>query len=169
MSKKRTGFYPGTFDPITLGHVDIIQRATKTVDHLVIGVAINRDKGPMFTLDERVEMVRDELSDVAGGLNGCTIDVQPFDNLLMHCAEQHSASVIVRGLRAVSDFEYEFQMVGMNLRLNSEIETVFLMANDKYQFIASRLVKEIARLDGDVSSFVSPRVTKCLYERVGRD
>ena len=168
MSKKRTGFYPGTFDPITLGHVDIIQRATKTVDHLVIGVAINRDKGPMFTLDERVEMVRDELSDVAGGLNGCTIDVQPFDNLLMHCAEQHSASVIVRGLRAVSDFEYEFQMVGMNRRLNSEIETVFLMANDKYQFIASRLVKEIARLDGDVSAFVSPSVVARLYERVGR-
>jgi pantetheine-phosphate adenylyltransferase len=113
-------------------------------------------------------MVRDELSDVAGGLNGCTIDVQPFDNLLMHCAEQHSASVIVRGLRAVSDFEYEFQMVGMNRRLNSEIETVFLMANDKYQFIASRLVKEIARLDGDVSAFVSPSVMARLYERVGR-
>lgn len=168
MSKQRTGFYPGTFDPITLGHVDIIQRATKIVDHLVIGVAINRDKGPMFDLDERVKMVREELADVEGGLNGCTIDVQPFDNLLMHCAEQHNACVIIRGLRAVSDFEYEFQMVGMNRRLNAEIETVFLMANDKYQFIASRLVKEIARLDGDVSAFVAPAVMKALYERVGR-
>jgi len=169
LSKQRIGFYPGTFDPITLGHSDIIQRATKLVDRLVIGVAINRDKGPMFTLDERVQMVQDELDAIEGKLHDCEIAVRPFDNLLMHCAQEHDAGIIIRGLRAVSDFEYEFQMVGMNLRLNSEIETVFLMANDKYQFIASRLVKEIARLDGDVSSFVSPRGTKCLYERVGRD
>ncbi len=168
MSKERIGFYPGTFDPITLGHTDIIQRATKLVDKLVIGVAINRDKGPMFTLDERVEMVQDELDAVEGQLNNCQIEVRPFDNLLMHCAQEHGAGIIIRGLRAVSDFEYEFQMVGMNLRLNSEIETVFLMANDKYQFIASRLVKEIARLDGDVSAFVSARVANRLYERVGR-
>ncbi|MDP6690139.1 MAG: pantetheine-phosphate adenylyltransferase [Alphaproteobacteria bacterium] len=168
MSKERIGFYPGTFDPITLGHSDIIQRATKLVDKLVIGVAINRDKGPMFTLDERVEMVQDELDAIEGQLNDCEIEVRPFDNLLMHCAQEHGAGIIIRGLRAVSDFEYEFQMVGMNLRLNSEIETVFLMANDKYQFIASRLVKEIARLDGDVTAFVSPRVANRLYERVGR-
>jgi len=168
LSKERIGLYPGTFDPITLGHIDVIQRATKLVDRLVIGVAINRDKGPMFTLDERVEMVSEELEAIKGKLHDCKIEVHPFDNLLMHCAEQHKAGIIVRGLRAVSDFEYEFQMVGMNLRLNSEIETVFLMANDKYQFIASRLVKEIARLDGDISAFVSPRVVKRLYERVGR-
>jgi pantetheine-phosphate adenylyltransferase len=168
LSKERIGFYPGTFDPITLGHSDIIQRATKLVDKLVIGVAINRDKGPMFTLDERVEMVQDELDAIEGQLNDCEIEVRPFDNLLMHCAQEHGAGIIIRGLRAVSDFEYEFQMVGMNLRLNSEIETVFLMANDKYQFIASRLVKEIARLDGDVTAFVSPRVANRLYERVGR-
>ena len=168
MSKQRIGFYPGTFDPITLGHSDIIQRATRLVDKLVIGVAINRDKGPMFNLDERVEMVQDELDSFPGQLNDCEIELRPFDNLLMHCAQEHGAGIIIRGLRAVSDFEYEFQMVGMNLRLNSEIETVFLMANDKYQFIASRLVKEIARLDGDVSAFVSPRVTERLYERVGR-
>ena len=168
MSKQRIGFYPGTFDPITLGHSDIIQRATRLVDKLVIGVAINRDKGPMFNLDERVQMVQDELGTFAGQLNDCEIELRPFDNLLMHCAQEHGAGIIIRGLRAVSDFEYEFQMVGMNLRLNSEIETVFLMANDKYQFIASRLVKEIARLDGDVSAFVSPRVTERLYKRVGR-
>ncbi len=168
MFKERIGLYPGTFDPITLGHGDIIQRATKMVDRLVIAVAINRDKGPRFTLDERVEMVSEELEAIEGQLNDCKIEVHPFDNLLMHCAEQHGAGIIIRGLRAVSDFEFEFQMVGMNLRLNSEIETVFLMANDKYQFIASRLVKEIARLDGDVSGFVSPRVVQRLYERVGR-
>jgi len=168
LSKQRIGLYPGTFDPITLGHSDIIQRATKMVDRLVIAVAINRDKGPMFTLDERVEMVRDELDAIQDRLNDCKIEVHPFDNLLMHCAEEHKAGIIIRGLRAVSDFDYEFQMVGMNLRLNTEIETVFLMANDKYQFIASRLVKEIARLNGDISSFVSPRVLKRLYERVGR-
>ncbi len=168
MSKQRIGFYPGTFDPITLGHSDIIQRATRLVDKLVIGVAINRDKGPMFNLDERVQMVQDELDSFPGQLNDCEIELRPFDNLLMHCAQEHGAGIIIRGLRAVSDFEYEFQMVGMNLRLNSEIETVFLMANDKYQFIASRLVKEITRLDGDVSAFVSPRVTERLYKRVGR-
>ncbi len=168
MSKQRIGFYPGTFDPITLGHSDIIQRATRLVDKLVIGVAINRDKGPMFNLDERVEMVQDELDSFPGQLNDCEIELRPFNNLLMHCAQEHGAGIIIRGLRAVSDFEYEFQMVGMNLRLNSEIETVFLMANDKYQFIASRLVKEITRLDGDVSAFVSPRVTERLYKRVGR-
>lgn len=169
MPPERVGLYPGTFDPMTLGHSDVIHRATKILDRLVIGVAINRDKGPLFTLDERVEMVEDELSALAERLHGCTIEVKPFDNLLMHFAMDVGAQVIVRGLRAVSDFEYEFQMVGMNERLNPEIETVFLMATDKYQFIASRLVKEIAKLGGDISEFVSPRVATRLYERYGQD
>jgi pantetheine-phosphate adenylyltransferase len=148
-----------------LGHLDIIKRATKVLDRLVIGVAINLDKGPLFNLDERVAMVHEELADVRSLLDGCKIEVQPFDNLLMHFAEQVGAAVIVRGLRAASDFEYEFQMVGMNERLNPDIETVFFMATDKYQFIASRLVKEIARLDGDISEFVTASVAKRLYER----
>ena len=154
--KKRTGLYPGTFDPITKGHVDIITRASKLVDRLVIGVAINRDKGPLFSLDERVELVREELQQV--DLDGCEIDVLPYENLLVHFAQDVGAGIIIRGLRAVSDFEYEFQMVGMNGRLSQEIQTVFLMATDKYQFIASRLVKEIARLGGDVHAFVSPSI-----------
>lgn len=169
MATERVGLYPGTFDPITLGHTDIILRATKMVDRLIIGVAINRDKGPLFSLDDRVETVRRELADKEGKLNGCIIEVRPFDNLLMHFAMECGAGMIIRGLRAVSDFEYEFQMVGMNDRLNPEVETVFLMATDKYQFIASRLVKEIARLGGDVSEFVSPRVQKALYLKFGRE
>lgn len=169
MANERVGLYPGTFDPITLGHTDIILRATKMVDRMIIGVAINRDKGPLFSLDDRVETVRRELDDYADQLNGCKIEVRSYDNLLMHFAEQVGAAIIIRGLRAVSDFDYEFQMVGMNDRLNPEIETVFLMATDKYQFIASRLVKEIARLGGDVSEFVSPRVQKQLYYKFGRD
>ena len=163
--KKRTGLYPGTFDPITKGHVDIITRASKLVDRLVIGVAINRDKGPLFSLDERVELVREELQQV--DLDGCEIDVLPYENLLVHFAQDVGAGIIIRGLRAVSDFEYEFQMVGMNGRLSQEIQTVFLMATDKYQFIASRLVKEIARLGGDVHAFVSPSIATRLYERYG--
>lgn len=165
MSKERAGLYPGTFDPMTLGHMDLIQRATKVLDRLVIGVAINQDKGPLFNLDERVEMVHKELEAVRSKLNDCKIEVRPFDNLLMHFAEEVGASVIVRGLRAASDFEYEFQMVGMNERLNPNIETVFFMATAKYQAIASRLVKEIARLDGDISHFVTATVAERLYER----
>ncbi len=162
----RVGLYPGTFDPITLGHLDIIERATKLVDKLVIGVAINRDKGPLFNLEERVAMVDAEIAALGPDrLNHAEIVVHPFDNLLMHCAVEQGAGIIVRGLRAVSDFEYEFQMVGMNDRLNPEVETVFLMATDKYQFIASKLVKEIARLSGDVSAFVSPRVEQHLYDK----
>ncbi|WP_172295628.1 pantetheine-phosphate adenylyltransferase [Pseudoruegeria sp. HB172150] len=156
----RVGLYAGTFDPLTLGHIDIIQRASKLVDRLVIGVAINRDKGPLFTLDERVEMIQPEVEAVR--FNGAEIVVHPFENLLIDCARDVGASVIIRGLRAVSDFEYEYQMVGMNRALDDGIETMFLMAEAKYQAIASKLVKEIARLGGDVSKFVTPAVCERL-------
>lgn len=160
----RIGLYPGTFDPITLGHLDIIQRAMLLVDRLVIGVAINRDKGPMFDLDERVAMVQHEC-DAAVNRIGGEIVVHPFENLLIDCARDVGATVIIRGLRAVSDFEYEFQMVGMNRALDSSIETVFLMADARRQAIASKLVKEIGRLGGDVSKFVTPPVNDALRKR----
>lgn len=165
MSKERIGIYPGTFDPITNGHTDIILRATKIVDRLVIGVARNVGKGPLFTAEERVAIVEAEIAGLADAETRKRIEVRSYDNLLMHFAMEVDASVIVRGLRAVSDFEYEFQMAGMNHRLNPKVETVFLMANDKYQFIASRLVKEIAQLGGEVSHFVSPRVAARIAER----
>ena len=160
----RIGIYPGTFDPITNGHSDIIRRALHVVDRLVIGVARNDGKGPLFSTDERVEIVRGEVAHLDNG-GGDRVEVRPFDTLLMSFAESVEASVIVRGLRAVSDFEYEFQMAGMNARLNPNIETVFLMASDRFQFISSRFVKEIGALGGDVSHFVSPRVTARLLHR----
>lgn len=162
MTTERVGLYPGTFDPITLGHYDIIKRASKLVDTLVIGVAMNPGKNPLFSVEERVEMV-EKLTQEFPGTN---FEVRPFNNLLMHFAEECRARIIIRGLRAVSDFEYEFQMVGMNRRLNSEIETVFLMASDQHQFIASSLVKEIAFLDGDITKFVSPETANKIVERV---
>jgi pantetheine-phosphate adenylyltransferase len=162
----RIGLYPGTFDPLTLGHNDIIRRACTLVDRLVIGIAINRDKGPLFTLEERVAMVEEECRSIADE-TGVEIVAHPFDNLLIHCAQDVGASVIVRGLRAVSDFEYEFQMVGMNRAMNDEVETVFLMADAEYQAIASRLVKEIARLGGDIRNFVTPVVAARLAEKFG--
>jgi pantetheine-phosphate adenylyltransferase len=155
------GLYPGTFDPVTNGHMDIIGRAVKLVDRLVIGVAQNDDKGPLFTTAERVEMVRREVAQF-----GDRIEVRPFSSLLMHFAEELNASIIVRGLRAVADFEYEFQMTAMNQRLNADIETVFLMADPRHQAIASRLVKEIARLDGAIDSFVSPTVADAVRAKV---
>ncbi|MEL6197982.1 MAG: pantetheine-phosphate adenylyltransferase [Pseudomonadota bacterium] len=160
----RTGLYPGTFDPVTLGHTDVIRRAAKLVDRLVVGVAINRDKGPLFSLEERTEM----LEEVCGGIaeaNGTEIRVLPFENLLMQFAEEVGAQVIIRGLRAVSDFEYEFQMVGMNRALNDDIEMVFLMAEAQHQAIASKLVKEIARMQGDISQFVIPTVEERLRQK----
>jgi pantetheine-phosphate adenylyltransferase len=163
----RIGLYPGTFDPVTHGHLDIITRATALVDRLVIGVAINRDKGPLFTLEERVEMIETEVAKISEA-TGCEITAHPFENLLIDCAHDVGATLIVRGLRAVADFEYEFQMVGMNRQLDNTIETVFLMAEAEHQAIASKLVKEIARLGGDVSKFVTPAVRRALLERVGR-
>ena len=164
MTQQRIGIYPGTFDPITNGHTDIIRRAIRIVDRLVVGVARNDGKGPLFATDERVKIVRDEVAHLENG-DAERIEVRAFDGLLMHFAKSVGASVIVRGLRAVSDFEYEFQMTGMNARLNPDIETVFLMASDRFQFISSRFVKEIGALGGDVSHFVSPRVVSRLNER----
>jgi pantetheine-phosphate adenylyltransferase len=157
----RTGLYPGTFDPITLGHIDIIKRACTLVDKLVIGVAINRDKGPLFTLEERVAMVEAECAKLSA-ITGTEIVAHPFENLLIDCARDVGAGIIIRGLRAVADFEYEFQMVGMNRKLDADITTVFLMAEADRQAIASKLVKEIARLRGDVGAFVSPAVKDAL-------
>ena len=161
----RTALYPGTFDPVTLGHIDIFKRAGALVDKLVIGVAINSDKEPLFSLEERVAMVESEIRPIAEDI--CTeIVTHPFENLLIHCAQEVGASVIVRGLRAVSDFEYEYQMVGMNRAMNEDIETVFLMSDLKNQAIASRLVKEIARLGGDVSKFVTKDVHSKLLKKM---
>ena len=163
--KELVAVYPGTFDPITLGHMDIIKRATRIADRLIIAVARNAGKSPLFSTGERVQMVQDELGQLAG--NGAVLEVRSFDNLLMHFCEDVDAKLIVRGLRAVSDFEYEFQMAAMNTRLNAEIETIFLMASERQQFISSRFVKEIGRLGGDIRSFVSPRVAEILVERFG--
>ncbi len=157
----RTGVYPGTFDPVTLGHMDIIRRAAHLVDRLVIGVTTNPSKSPMFTIDERLEMVRAETADVSRDIRIVT-----FDSLLMDFAVREGATMIIRGLRAVADFEYEFQMAGMNQQLNAEIETVFLMADVSLQPIASRLVKEIALYGGDVSRFVPSAVAELVRARV---
>jgi pantetheine-phosphate adenylyltransferase len=165
---ERVGVYPGTFDPITNGHTDIILRATKIVDRLVIGVAKNIGKGPLFTTEERVAIVKEEIAHINGGDVQKRIEVKPFDNLLMHFAVEQGAAVILRGLRAVSDFEYEFQMAGMNSRLNATVETVFLMSADRYQFISSRFVKEIGQLGGDVTPFVSARVAERIRKKFAK-
>ena len=159
----RVGVYPGTFDPITLGHMDIIARGAKLVDRLIIGVATNPSKSPLFTLDERVAHVKRETAQIAN------VEVVSFDALLMHFAEAQGATVIVRGLRAVADFEYEFQMAGMNQQLNDDIETVFLMADVALQPIASRLVKEIASYGGAIDRFVPPAVAADVRERIAAD
>jgi pantetheine-phosphate adenylyltransferase len=165
---QRIGLYPGTFDPCTNGHLDVIARAARLLDKLVVGVAISSGKGPMFSLEERVEMVEAEIASIANK-NGMVIEVKPYDTLLVEFARKVGASMIVRGLRAVTDFDYEFQMAGMNYRMAPDIETVFLMASESHQFIASRLVKEVAVLGGDISSFVPAltldRVMRRIRER----
>ncbi len=157
----RTGVYPGTFDPITLGHMDIISRAAKLVDRLVIGVTTNPSKNPMFSVEERMTMVKREVETIDG-----EIHVVSFNSLLMDFAEREGASMIVRGLRAVADFEYEYQMAGMNQQLNNRVETVFLMADVSLQPIASRLVKEIAIFGGDIHKFVTPAVRDAVVARI---
>jgi len=164
----RVGLYPGTFDPITNGHVDIIGRAARMFDRLVVGVAANAGKGPLFRLAERVELVQAEVAPIAER-TGTHIEVRAFDSLLIQFAHDVGASVIVRGLRAVSDFDYEFQMAGMNYRLDSNVETVFLMASERHQFISSRFVKEIAQLGGDIASFVPPQTLERTLARVRAD
>ena len=162
----RIGVYPGTFDPVTLGHMDIIRRGAKLVDQLVIGVTTNPSKSPMFSIEERMAMVQREVSTI-----GEHISVVTFDSLLMDFAERENASVIIRGLRAVADFEYEYQMAGMNQQLNDRIETAFLMADVSLQPIASKLVKEIALYGGRISRFVTPSVedeVKARVEKIGR-
>jgi pantetheine-phosphate adenylyltransferase len=159
----RTGVYPGTFDPITLGHMDIIRRAAHLVDRLVIGVTTNPSKSPMFTVEERLAMVERETATVT---DGAALSVVAFDSLLMDFAEAQGASMIVRGLRAVADFEYEYQMAGMNQQLNADIETVFLMADVSLQPIASKLVKEIAIYGGNIGNFVTPPVAEDVRRRV---
>ena len=160
---ERIGVYPGTFDPITLGHIDIIRRASRLVDRLVIGVTTNPSKQPMFTVAERMEMIRREIAEISS-----TVDVVEFDSLLMDFAQAQDATMIIRGLRAVGDFEYEFQMAGMNQQLNDEIETVFLMADVSLQPIASRLVKEIARYGGAIDKFVTPGVAADVARQLAR-
>jgi pantetheine-phosphate adenylyltransferase len=159
----RTGLYPGTFDPIHNGHLDLIRRALKLVDRLVIGVAINSGKGPMFSLEERVEILKSETAKLE---NGGEVVVHPYAGLTLTAARDVGATVILRGLRAVADFEFEFQMTAMNQQLDRDIETVFLMADPRHQAIASRLVKEIVTLGGDVSPFVSAGVKRRLLEKV---
>ena len=162
----RIGLYPGTFDPPTAGHLDIISRALRVVDQLIVGVAVNVGKAPMFVLEERVEMVEEAIA-ALGASAASRVQVRPFESLLMRFAKDCRATIIVRGLRAVSDFEYEFQMAGMNVHLEPEVETVFLMASEQTQFISSRLVKEICLLGGDITDFVPGNVKKRLLERVG--
>lgn len=159
----RIGIYPGTFDPITKGHLHIIQRASKLVDKLVIGIAPNSRKGPLFTQEERVELVKTDIENMR--VKHCEIEIEPFDDLLIHYVKNKGADFIFRGLRATSDFEYEFQMTGMNAQMEPDIETVFLMASDKWQFVSSSFIKEISALGGDISKFVTPNVLEALKKK----
>lgn len=159
----RTGIYPGTFDPITKGHLHIIKRASHMVDRLIVAVADSKRKTPMFTTAERLDMVREDIANLYD--KGCEIEVDSFDSLLIHYARQKQARILFRGLRAISDFEYEFQMTGMNAKLDPEIETVFLMASDKWQFVSSSFIKEICAMGGNISEFVTPQVEKRLKSR----
>ena len=164
MASERVGVYPGTFDPVTSGHMEVVRRSLRLVDKLVIGPATNIGKGPLFSLQERIDIIKDDISDFSE-TDKARIQIAPFDGLLIHFAREVGASVIIRGLRAVSDFEYEIQMANMNARMEPNIETIFLMASDRHQFIASSLVKDIARLGGDTSQFVSKKVFQRLKEK----
>ncbi len=164
MTTKAVGVYPGTFDPVTYGHLDIVRRAVSVVDHLVVAVAVNDIKHPLFSLEERIEMMEAEVEPIIRE-TGKNIEVKPMDNLLVKFTRQHNSHIIFRGLRAVSDFEYEFKMCVMNRRLAPEIETVFLMASERHQFVSSLFVKEICRLGGDISTFVSDTVASKLITR----
>ena len=163
---ERVAIYPGSFDPVTNGHLDIIQRGATLVDRLVVSVATNAGKEPMFSIDERLDLLRKQVSALQkkGDLDG-NIEMVAFDGLLINYAKSTGAKMILRGLRAMTDFDYEFQMTGMNRRMEPGIETVFLMASEHNQFISSRMVKEIAMLDGDISGFVTPEVAKALVTR----
>jgi len=160
MSQNKIAIYPGTFDPITFGHLDIIRRASEIVNHLMIAIAKDTAKNPLFSLDERVEMVEQEIKQFPN------VSVEKFEGLLVDFAAAKNAPIIIRGLRAVSDFEYEFQMFGMNSQLNPKIQTIFLPASEHHHFIASKLVKEVARLGGNIEKFVSPNVAKKLHEKL---
>jgi pantetheine-phosphate adenylyltransferase len=164
MALERVGVYPGTFDPVTSGHMEVIRRSLRLVDKLVIGPATNIGKGPLFSLQERIDIIKDDIADFSE-TDKARIQIAPFDGLLIHFAREVGASVIIRGLRAVSDFEYEIQMANMNARMEPNIETIFLMASDRHQFIASSLVKDIARLGGDTSQFVSKKVFQRLKDK----
>ena len=159
----RVGLYPGTFDPLTLGHIDIISRASTLVDKLVVGVAINNDKNPLFSLEERVELIEKEIANLKS--LKVEIEVHPFKNLLIECAKDVGASILIRGLRAVSDFEYEFQLAGMNRKLNNKVETLFLMSDVENQIISSKFVKEIVKLNGDIKKFTTKSTIKSLKEK----
>jgi len=164
MASERVGVYPGTFDPVTSGHMEVVRRSLRLVDKLVIGPATNIGKGPLFSLQERIDIIKDDIAEFSE-VDKARIQIAPFDGLLIHFAREVGASVIIRGLRAVSDFEYEIQMANMNARMEPDIETIFLMASDRHQFIASSLVKDIARLGGDTSQFVSKKVFQRLKEK----
>jgi pantetheine-phosphate adenylyltransferase len=167
MAIERTGVYPGTFDPITSGHTEVVRRSLRLVDRLVIGPFVNIGKGPLFSLQERIDIIQEDIEDFAQA-DKERIKVLPYEGLLIHFAREVGASVIIRGLRAVSDFEYEIQMANMNARMEPDIETIFLMASDRHQFISSSLVKDIARLGGDTSQFVSKKVFQRLKAKYAR-
>ncbi len=164
--KHRTGIYPGTFDPVTRGHLHLIRRTSRLVDHLIVAVADNPGKSPLFSLEERHDMVRNDIETMED--KGCEIEVRPFSTLLVNFAKDVGASCIFRGLRAVSDFEYEFQLSGMNAKLDPSIEMVYLMASDEWQFVSASMVKEVAGLGGEVGEFVTPQVAEKLQDRVGK-
>jgi len=167
MASERTGVYPGTFDPVTSGHMEVVRRSLRLVDRLVIGLATSIGKGPLFSLDERIDIIKEDIAEFSQA-DRDRIKIVPFDGLLIHFVREVGASVIIRGLRAVSDFEYEIQMANMNARMEPDIETIFLMASDRHQFISSSLVKDIARLGGDTSQFVSKKVFQRLKAKYAR-